>query len=469
MTEGLRPHVVNSRLKESRAPVAQLITVGDELLAGDIVDGNKATMAARARSEGFEVVRAVSVRDRLDEIAQALQDAAIQADVCLVSGGLGPTTDDLTIAAVAHAAGVSLVRDAEAEARLEDKFRRFGRPMAAANRKQADFPQGASILPNPIGSAEGTHLQMPGPRQCQVFVMPGVPRELAKMLDEQIVPRLRERFAAVPVPRRIYRVLGHGESSVAQRIDQVLRRARARSPGLAAMYVHYRASMPQVTVLLEATPGPDESQATVQATVQATARATMAELATLDAEMIEALSPGLYGIGSAELPARLVAAMSGAGLTLACAESCTGGGLGAMVTGVPGSSACFRGGIISYDNEIKQRLLGVPAEMLAEHGAVSEPVARAMALGARDRVGSDLGVGITGIAGPSGATPGKPVGTVHIAVADGPADDPEISHRALRLRGNRTTIQRAAAQWALKLVWDRLVDRGVASIAELDG
>ncbi|MEX1366730.1 MAG: CinA family nicotinamide mononucleotide deamidase-related protein [Nannocystaceae bacterium] len=451
---------MNSRLKESRAPVAQLITVGDELLAGDIVDGNKATMAARARSEGFEVVRAVSVRDRLDEIAQALQDAAVGADVCLVSGGLGPTTDDLTIAAVAHAAGVSLVRDAEAEARLEDKFRRFGRPMVDTNRKQADFPRGASILANPIGSAEGTHLQMPGPRQCQVFVMPGVPRELAKMLDEQVIPRLRERFAAVPVPRRIYRVLGHGESSVAQRIDQVLRRARARSPALAAMYVHYRASMPQVTVLLEATPGPDGAQA------------TMAELATLDAEMIEALSPGLYGIGSAQLPARVVAAMSEAGLTLACAESCTGGGMGAMVTSVSGSSACFRGGIISYDNEIKQRLLGVPADMLAEHGAVSEPVARAMALGARDRLGSDLGVGITGIAGPGGATPGKPVGTVHIAVAATEAatnaDGPETSHRALRLRGNRSTIQRAAAQWALKLVWDRLVARGVAGIAELD-
>lgn len=440
--------------------MAWLVTVGDELLAGDIVDGNKATMASYARAEGFEVVRAISVRDRLEEIAEVLRDAAGRADVCLVSGGLGPTTDDLTVAAVAHAAGVPLRRDAEAEARLEEKFRRFGRPMPESNRKQADFPEGASILENPIGSAEGTHAQilgqLPGPpsgsRRCQVFVMPGVPRELAKMLSEQVGPRLRERFETTPVPRRIYRVLGHGESSVASRIEGVLAEARARSPGLAAMFVHYRASMPQVTVILEATPAPDGAQATA------------AELASLDAAMIDALAPGLYGIGDAELPPRVVAALVDAGLKLACAESCTGGGLGAMVTSVAGSSAAFRGGVISYDNEIKERMLGVPAELLAAHGAVSEPVARAMALGARDRVGSDLGVGITGIAGPGGATPDKPVGTVHIAVADGS----ETFHRALRLLGNRGTVQRASAQWALKLVWDRLVARGVAAIAERD-
>ena len=218
------------------------------------------------------------------------------------------------------------------------------------------------------------------------------------------------------------------------------------------MFVHYRASMPQVLVILEATPGPDG------------ARATAAELASLDAEMIEALAPGVYGIGEAELPTRVVTALTDAGLRLACAESCTGGGFGAMVTSVAGSSACFRGGVISYDNEIKERLLGVPAQMLAAHGAVSEPVARAMALGTRDRLGSDLGVGITGIAGPGGATPGKPVGTVHIAVADAG----ETFHQALRLHGNRGTVQRASAQWALKLVWDRLVARGAAAIVERD-
>ena len=452
MHQGWRAHVVNAFAPNCPAPVAYLVTVGDELLAGDIVDGNKAKLASSARAGGFEVLRAVSVRDRLEEIGQVLQEAAAVADVCLVSGGLGPTTDDLTTAAVAHAAGVSMLRDAAAEARLEEKFRLFGRPMPESNRKQADFPEGAEIIPNPIGSAEGLRMTMPGERQCQVFVMPGVPRELAKMLAEQVMPRLQERFSTVAVPRRIYRVLGHGESSVAKRIDPLLAAARERSPGLAAMFVHYRASMPQVSVILEATPGADGAQATA------------AELASLDAAMIEALSPGIYGIGAAELPPRVVTGLTEAGLRLSTAESCTGGGLGAAITSVAGSSACYRGGVVAYDNDVKQQQLGVPAALLEAHGAVSEPVAVAMARGVCDRIGSDLGVGITGIAGPGGGSPEKPVGTVHIAVADGS----EILHRALSLRGNRGTVQRAATQWALKLVWDRLVTRNVAAIAERD-
>ncbi len=455
MSQGLRAYSVNTPANKapSGAPVASLLTVGDELLAGDIVDSNKARMAAYARSLGFEVLRAVTVRDRQDEIASALRSIAAESDVCLVSGGLGPTTDDLTTVAVAEAAGRALRRDAEAEARLEQKFRLFGRPMPDANRKQADFPEGADILANPIGTAEGLSVELPGSRgTCVVFVMPGVPRELEKMLDEQVSSRLRSRFDLAGIPRRTYRVLGHGESSVAARIEALLARARGRSAGLGAMYVHYRASIPQVSVTLEATPGPDGAQATAD------------ELASLDAAMIEALSPGLYGIGSAELAPRLVAALVDAGLTLATAESCTGGGVGALITGVPGSSAAYCGGVVSYSNEIKRSLLGVSPASLAEHGAVSEPVARAMARGARDRLESDLAVGITGIAGPGGGSPEKPVGTVHIGVADGS----ETFHKALRFRGNRGTVQRAAALWALKLVWDRLVARGVASVAERD-
>ncbi|MCH9680633.1 MAG: CinA family nicotinamide mononucleotide deamidase-related protein [Deltaproteobacteria bacterium] len=439
---------MNPHAHQIPTPVAHILTVGDELLAGDIVDGNKAKMASCARAQGLEVRRAVTVRDRLEEIAEALRQAAEHADVCLVSGGLGPTTDDLTSASVAEAAGVSMVRDAEAEARLEEKFRRYGRPMADANRKQADFPEGADILANPIGSAEGLRSTLPGGRQCQVFVMPGVPRELEKMLAEQVVPRLHERFGLITIPRRVYRVLGHGESSVAAKVEPLVAEARLRSPGLAAVYVHYRASMPEVSVIVEATQGDDGPRATVE------------ELASFDAPFIEVLSPGIYGIGAATLPPRVVAAMVEARLRLAVAESCTGGGLGAQITAVPGSSACFRGGIISYDNEIKQSLLGVAEALLVEHGAVSEPVSRAMAVGARDRFGSDLGVGITGIAGPGGGSPEKPVGTVHVAVADGS----ETFHKALRLRGNRGTVQRAAALWATKLVWDRLVARGVAAI-----
>lgn len=447
-------------LAPTTPPVVLLLTVGDELLAGDIVDGNKARLAAAARAWGLEVRRAVSVRDRIDEIVAALREAAAQAHVCLVSGGLGPTTDDLTTAAVAQAAGRPLRRDPDAVLRLEEKFRRYGvATMPPANLKQADFPEGAEILPNPIGSAEGLRCELPGPLACQVFVMPGVPHELERMLAEQVAPRVRERFALRPVPRRVYRMIGLGESAIAAKVEPIVERARARSPGLAAVYVHYRAHMPQVTVALEATPGPTILQPT-----QGVAQATEAELASLDGEMIEALAPAIYGIGEAELPARIVAALTAAGLTFATAESCTGGGLGALLTSISGSSACFRGGIISYDNDVKERLLGVPADMLATHGAVSEPVARAMALGARRQLRSDLAAGITGIAGPGGGSPEKPVGTVHIAIADGE----ETFHKALLLRGSRGIVQGASALWALKLLWDRLVARGLASVTAGD-
>ncbi|MCA9709462.1 MAG: CinA family nicotinamide mononucleotide deamidase-related protein [Myxococcales bacterium] len=429
--------------------MAHLVTVGDELLAGDVVDSNKARMAACARAIGLDVRRAITVRDRLRDIIGVLHDAAVEADVCLVSGGLGPTVDDLTASAVAKAAGHKLVRDDAARERLEEKFRRIGRPMADINLKQVDFPEGAELLDNPIGTAEGFCVELPGRRACQVFVMPGVPRELERMLEEEVVPRVRRRFAPTPVPRRIYRSIGIGESSVAKRIEPVIEEARGRSPGLNAMFVHYRASTPEVSVILEALRGPNGEQATPE------------ELESLDESMLKALAPGIYGIGQPYIAERLVPALVVAGLRVATAESCTGGGVGALITKVPGSSAAFRGGIISYDNQMKKQLLGVPSGLLVTHGAVSEPVARAMARGVRDRLGADLAVAVTGIAGPGGGTPEKPVGTVHIAVVDGF----ETFHKALLLHGDRAGIQRSSALWALKLLWDRLVLRGAASIS----
>lgn len=426
-----------------------MVTIGDELLAGDIVDANLVFLAQRCREVGATVVRAVSVRDRIEEIAAVLREAvAGGAGACLVSGGLGPTTDDLTAAAVAVAAGVAVRRDEAALQRLRAKFRAFGRDMPPANEKQADFPDGAEVLDNPIGSAEGFAVTIDG---CRIFSMPGVPRELRKMTAEQVIPRLTRAWELPEVPRRVYRVLGHGESAVAQRIGDVLTRARLRSPGLANMFVHYRASTPQVTVILEGVAGDDGAAATAD------------ELASLDAAMLEALRPGMYGIGEADLAARVVQACSRAELRISTAESCTGGGLAAMIAAVPGASRCLLGGVIAYDNRVKVGALEVPAAVLDNQGAVSEPVARAMATGGRRVLGSDLCVAITGIAGPTGGSAEKPVGTVHIAVCDGT----ETSHKQLKLRGDRGTVQRAAAQWGLKLLWDRLVARGVADIAPL--
>ena len=431
-------------------PTAQILTVGDELLSGDTVNTNLAFLGERCRRLGLEVVRALSVRDRIDEIVAAVREAAA-ADLLLVSGGLGPTSDDLTAEAVARACGVGLVRDAASEAAIAALFAARGRAMPEINRKQADFPAGAEVLPNPIGTAPGFAVVQPG--GCLVACMPGVPREMKKMMAEQVEPRLQARFAPPEIPRRVYRLVGRGESAIAVDVEPLAAAARARSPGLAAMYVHYRAATPQVLLILEGLAGADG------------ARATEAELASFDTPFAAALAPALYGIGEAELEARVLTACRRAGLWLATAESCTGGQIAARLTSVAGSSAVVRGGVVAYDNAIKTAVLGVPAEVIAAHGAVSEPVARAMAEGARRVLAADIAVGITGIAGPGGGSPEKPIGTVDVAVADAAG----CTYKRLALFGDRALIQHSAAVWALKLVWDRLVERGLAQVEELAG
>lgn len=433
----------------SPPPVACVLSIGDELLSGDTVNTNAAFLGTRARALGIELRHVVVLRDRMDEIVAGIGDAVRSSAIVLVSGGLGPTTDDLTTAAIARAIGDELVRDDDAVARLRDKFQRFGRPMPDANLKQAERPSRAAWLANPIGSAEGIAVEHEG---AAIFVMPGVPRELHKMMREQVEPRLRERHALTPTRRRMYRTLGMGESALAERIEPVIARARTRSPGLAAMFVHYRASMPEVFVVLEAVHD-DAGNA-----------ATDDELAALDDELREALAPALFGIGEADLATRIVAAATEHGRRIVFAESCTAGLASALLASVPGASQCLDGAIVAYDDRIKREILGVDAALLAEHGAVSEPVARAMAEGGRRSLGSDLCVSITGIAGPGGGTREKPVGTVHFAVSDGT----ETSHLRLQLRGDRGTLQRGAALWAHKLLWDRLHALGLAPIEVLE-
>lgn len=425
-------------------PRAHLLTIGDELLSGDVVDGNKAWLAERCRLLGVEVVRAATLRDREDEIVAALQAAAEHADLVITSGGLGPTTDDLTAAAVARAAGIGLERNAELAARITAFFSQRmpgNQALIDLNLKQADLPAGAVVLDNPIGTAAGFGVRLGG---CWVFSLPGVPRELRKMMRERVEPHVVSTFGVAPIARRIYRAIGRGESSLQQGVTPALEQARARSPGLAAMYVHYRARYPEVTLILEATPSPEGVAATPD------------ELASLDAALREGIGPALYAIGPgrgpADLASAIVQALTARGLTLVSAESCTGGGIGEAITTVAGSSACFLGGVIAYANAVKQAQLGVPADALEQHGAVSEPVARAMAEGARTRLAADLGIAVTGIAGPGGATPGKPVGTVDVALAHAGGTE----YKRLSLFGSRATIRRATVLWALKMIWDHL-------------
>lgn len=435
---------------------AQILTVGDELLCGDTINSNLAYLGERCRRLGITVIRAVSVRDRVGEIVAALKDAAGWADLCLVSGGLGPTSDDLTAEAVAAACGVGLVRNEDAVAVMTEMFARFGRPMPEINRKQADLPAGADMLVNPIGTAPGFAAWLPNPaevgRRCLVACMPGVPREMRRMMAEQIEPRVRQAFELPAVYRRVYRAIGRGESAIAVDIEPIITAARTRSPGLAALYLHYRAAAPQVLVVVEGTPGPNGERATAE------------ELAALDREILPALSPAVYGIGEADVAARLIAALARSGQTFGTAESCTGGRVGALCTAVAGASAVYLGGVIAYHNDIKVRLLGVDQAALDAHGAVSEPVARAMADGARRALGTDFAVAVTGIAGPGGGTEEKPIGTVDIAVADAGG----TTYKRLKLFGERALIQHVASTWALKLVWDRMVELGLAETAAMD-
>jgi len=415
----------------SQRVTAQILTVGDELLSGDTVNTNQAFLGERCRRLGVEVLQAVCVPDREASIVAALREAAGGADICLACGGLGPTVDDITTVALARAAEVDLERDPREIEVIESKFRAFGRQMGRLNRKQADRPVGAQWMENPIGTASGLVLELGG---CSTFVMPGVPRELHLMMEEQVEPRLRDRFDLQPRPRRVYRTLGMGESTVALRVDGVLEKMGASSSGAGAVLLHYRPAMPEVTLVLESAmdggEGPGQHAGS---------------LAAFDAPLREALEPALYGLGEAGLAERLVGALSRAGIRLGLAESCTGGGAAAMVTAIPGASSCFQGGIVAYDNRVKRSALGVSDRDLLEHGAVSETVARAMAEGARRALGADLAASITGIAGPDGGTPEKPVGTVHIAVSD----EHGTLHKRLGLRHSRGTVQRAAALWAL--------------------
>ncbi len=431
-----------------RVPIAVVVCIGDELLAGDTVNTNAAFLGTRLRGLGVVLRSVVTVRDRHAEIVAAVRQAVASADIVVCCGGLGPTTDDLTTVAIADAADTDVVRDPEALERLATKFRSFARAMPAANHKQADRPLSARWLANPIGTAEGFAIDI---GKVPVFVVPGVPREMQRMTIEQIEPTLRERLALHPAARRVYRLLGLGESAAAERVEAIVAAARERSPQLASLFIHYRAATPEVMVVLEGVVAADGRGA------------SESELAELDAALLDALSPAIYGIGEADLPTRVVDALRRAGKRVALAESCTAGLASALLGAVPGASDVLDGGIVAYDNRIKMEQLGVPAALLAEHGAVSEPTAVAMAEGARRSLRSDLAVAITGVAGPGGGTADKPVGTVHVAVAD----EFGTRHLEIHLRGDRGTVQRAAAAWAAKLLWDRLREQGLAEITVL--
>ncbi|HWJ23828.1 MAG TPA: competence/damage-inducible protein A [Gemmatimonadaceae bacterium] len=410
----------------------ELITIGDELLLGFTIDTNAAHLARTLAAVGIQVVRRATVGDTAEEIASAVREALERTGAVITTGGLGPTSDDLTKPAIAALFGRAMREDAEHVAWMQERWRTlFGAEMPAVNRQQAMIPEGARKLVNRHGSAPGIWLE--DERGRWVAMLPGVPREMRGMLGDELLPVLRERAGGgaggggVVVLSRTLRTTGIGESKVAEVLGDLAK----GPPGMPL------ASLPgwEGTDLRLTARGHDEATA---------AR-------TLDDEMArirERLGDYVYGDADTDLAALVLERCRAESLTIATAESCTGGLLGARLTAIPGSSDVVLGGVIAYANRVKTELLGVEGGEIEVYGAVSEPVARAMASGARDRVGADIGIGITGVAGPSGGTPEKPVGTVWIAV-DFCGD---VTARRSLFIGDRQEIRQRATQAALDMV-----------------
>ena len=418
--------------------LAEILTIGDELCRGEIVDTNSSWMAAELWDLGVTVGWMTSCRDVADDMRRALREALARAPVVFVSGGLGPTEDDLTVDVISELAGVSPVIDEGSRERWEARAKRASYAVTPNNLRQLRVPAGARVLDNPAGAAPGFELPLLGGR---VFSFPGVPRELHAIWDKHVRARVAELAAGgEKIARRVYRVFGLGESVIDHKLAGIV-------DGVAGATVHYQVVFPEVLVkLVVRDPGGDGS-------------AAAARLAAMDAIVHERLGDHVYAYEKDSMSAAFGRALVAQKATFAVAESCTGGMLGSLVTDVPGSSAWFAGGWITYSNEMKQRELGVRAETLAAHGAVSQACVEEMARGARARAGTTFAAAISGIAGPDGGTPDKPVGTVHVAVA-GPGD--AVRHKSFVFPGARDMVRRISAYWAMTLVMQALRDNVAA-------
>ncbi|MGH8867783.1 MAG: CinA family nicotinamide mononucleotide deamidase-related protein [Actinomycetes bacterium] len=407
-----------------------LVAVGTELLAGVVTNANAAWLGRTFTEAGFDVTRSVAVGDDVDEIARTVCDELVVADAVVLTGGLGPTSDDRTREALAVAAGVPLQRDRDLADRLESWYAERGRQVPDAARRQADLPQGAVPLENPRGSALGVRVDTD---QGVVFALPGVPREMTEMVADSVLPTLRTLAGpGAGAVTRTLRTAGAGESRVATLLgplEEDLARDGRDRPEVAVAYL---AAAGEVRVQLTAR-GPDRDVLDrVLDDVTGRARDLLGDL--------------VYGEGEETLDVTVHRLLASRGATVAVAESLTGGLLGAALTDMPGSSATFRGGVTAYVTDLKTPLLGVREDLLDRHGPVHPDVAVGMADGVRGRLQATYGVATTGVAGPD--PEGVPVGTVHVAVAG-----PEGTRAwPCRLHGDRDAIRRRTVVTALDLL-----------------
>lgn len=402
-------------------PSVEIIAVGSELLTPERVDTNSLWLTAQLNELGFEVTAKSIIGDHRDRLTQAYRQALASADIVISTGGLGPTEDDVTRDCAAQALGVALEHWESLWEDLKAKFARMGRPIPENNRRQAAVLQGAESLPNPNGTAPG---QWFGREGGALVLLPGPPRELKPMFSNHVMERLRPLAGANVLVRRTLKVYGLGESAM----DELL----------APLYPQH----PEVTVTTLFTPLDLEVHLLASG---ATSELGLAKVTPLEAAVREVLGLYVYGDALQSLAEVVGQQLLAAGKTLVTAESITGGLVAQRVTEVAGSSRYFLGGFVTYSEEMKHQVLGVPEGMLAQYSAVSAPVAEAMAAGARARSGADYGLALTGYAGPDGGTREDPVGTVYLGLA-GPTG---VESRRVKFPGDRELVRSRCAQAAL--------------------
>lgn len=403
---------------------AAIIAIGSEMLGPLRSDTNSLWLTARLEELGIPVVRKSVVGDDIMAIGEELEFSSKHASLLFTTGGLGPTADDVTVSAVSRWLDVALRRDQDFVAAMRARFERRGIRMPEVNEKQADFLVGARVLENPRGTAPGFWAERKG---VEIVVLPGVPSEMREIMEESVLPPLRERSGGLVSRRRILRIAGMGESAVEELVAPVYERWKEHP----------------VTIL--ASPGEVQLHLAVRATPAEAER----RIAEMDADFRAVLGHRIFGTDEEDLAEAVGRALRSRGKTLSLAESCTGGLVSALLTEIAGSSDYFLGSIVSYANSAKEDLLEVEPETLRSTGAVSDETAREMARGARKKFGSDLALSLTGIAGPSGGSEAKPVGTVVFALCDG--NGGETVKRRL-FGGDRATVRRAAALHALELL-----------------
>jgi len=394
-----------------------ILTIGDELLNGEMADTNTVRIARCLGAHGLTLRESRTVADTEADIVDALLDLTRQQEVVIVSGGLGPTVDDLTARAAARAFERRLVLSDEALQLIREHFRRSGRSMHPADERQALLPQKATVLPNPVGSAPGFLLHQAGK---EIYFLPGVPAEMAAILEQSILPRLQERTGGdFPLQERVLKIFDLSEPKAEERLAGKLPAGATLAFGVDFPFVHakLRARGEGADALLD-----------------------RAELAAR-----QALDDYVVATGEGSLVQTVARQLTAAGLTLSLAESCTGGLIAKLLTDIPGSSAFLERAAVTYANSAKRDWLGVPVDLLEREGAVSEACALAMARGIRRAANTDVALAVTGIAGPTGGTAGKPVGTVYIALAAVDAEQVKV----YRFGGEREQIRTLSACMAL--------------------